>query len=126
MKKMSAFIIAVFLIFIQVVPMQANDIMPLWDNITRLTCRVTFDETVGTAYCKVGGRVDATRIVGSAVLYENGSEIMSWDINEYDNFWSISYEFTGVPGRSYELTLDVEVYMNGVWEPVEESDVTVC
>lgn len=127
MKKVVHMLVAVMLVIMQInTVVGAADIMPLWENITMISCEVTFDGTDGIVYSRIDGYDDVTAITGTLVLYEGYKEIMSWDIDEDDDYWSVLYAFDAVKGKTYKLELEAEVYMNGLWEPVEISDSTKC
>jgi hypothetical protein len=104
----------------------AAGIMPLWENTIDVACEVTFDETEGTVMSYIHGYDDVTAITGTLVLYEGYREIMSWDIDEEDGYWSVLYAFDAVKGKTYRLELEAEVYMDGLWESVEISESAKC
>lgn len=127
MKKVVHMLVAVMLVMVQLAAVAgAADVMPLWDNITLISCEVTFDGTDGVVYCRINGDAGVTEITGTLILYEGNSEIMKWDIEEDDDYWSVLYAFDGEKGKTYKLELEAEVYKDGLWEPVEASDSTKC
>ena len=127
MKKVVYMLIAAILVMTQIVVVTgASDVKPLWDNITLISCEVTFKGTEGIVYSRIDGDAGVTKITGTLTLYEGRREINSWDIEENDDYWSVLYAFEGVKGKTYRLELEAEVYKNGVWEPVEISDSTKC
>lgn len=127
MKKVVHTLLAVMLVITQLATVVgATDIMPLWENTIDVACEVTFDETEGIVYSRINGYDDVTAITGTLILYEGYREIMSWDIDEDDNYWSVLYAFDAVKGKTYRLELEAEVYKNGLWEPIEISDSTKC
>jgi len=127
MKKVVHMLVAVMLVITQLAIVSgAADIMPLWENITLISCEVTFDGTDGVVYSRIDGDAGVTKITGTLTLYEGSREIMSWDIDEDDDYWSVMYAFDGVKGKTYRLELEAEVYKDGLWEPVEISDSTKC
>ncbi len=127
MKKFVHILVAVMLVIIQLTTITgAAEIKPLWENITLISCEVTFDGTDGVAYCRINGDDGVTKITGTLTLYEGSSEIMSWDIEEKDDYRSVLYAFDGEKGKTYRLELEAEVYKDGLWGPVEISDSTKC
>ncbi len=127
MKKAVHSILAVVLVVMQLAIITgAADIMPLWENITVVSCEITFDGTDGVAYSRIQGHNGVTEMTGTLILYEGDEEIKRWDIAEEDYYWSVLYSFEGKTGTTYSLELDAEVYKDGLWEPVTASDSTKC
>ena len=127
MKKVVHMLLVMMLVITQLAAVVgASGIMPLWENTLDVACEVTFDGTEGVVYSRINGYNDVTAITGTLVLYEGYREIMSWDIDEDDSYWSVLYAFDAVKGKTYRLELEAEVYMDGLWESVEISDSTKC
>ena len=79
-------------------------IEPLWDNVNRIACEISFDGTEGTVYCDITAISSATSITGTLTLYESGREINSWDIDSDLPFVTINESFTGTKGRTYTMS----------------------
>lgn len=127
MKKVVHTLLAVMLVITQLATVVgAAGIMPLWENTIDVACEVTFDETEGTVMSYIHGYDDVTEITGTLVLYEGYREIVSWDIDEEDSYWSVLYAFDAVEGKTYRLELEAEVYMDGLWESIEISESAKC
>lgn len=101
-------------------------IEPLWDNVNRVSCEISFDGTEGTVYCDITAVSSATSISGTLTLYESGHEIDSWDIDSDLPFITINESFTGIKGRTYKLELDVVVTANGSPETITRTVSEKC
>ena len=99
---------------------------PNWDNVSRLSCRITFSGTRGTVFCDISARTGTTSITGTLTLYEDDVEIDSWDIDVETSYVTIADNFTGDSGSTYKLVLDADVVTNGVSEPLDYTATKVC
>lgn len=99
---------------------------PLWDNVNRVACEISFDGTDGTVVCDITAVSSATSITGTLTLYEEGTEIESWEIDSDLPFVTIIDSFTGIKKRNYTLSLDVVVVANGTSENISCSSSEKC
>ena len=97
-----------------------------WDTVRQVTCNVSFNGTRGTVTCDIFAVTGTTSITGTLKLYADGREIDSWDIDVDTSHATILDSFTGIRGSVYELVLDVDVVANGISEPIEITDITIC
>ncbi len=127
-KKVITILCAVCLLFLQTIPVLAavkNPIMPMWDNVSRITCDISFSGTTGTVECKVTGMTGTTSISGTATLYQGDTEIDSWDVTGKGSAFLVE-TFTGKRGKTYRLELDIDVTRNGVVEQITLDDTETC
>lgn len=101
-------------------------IIPLWDNVDRVSCRISFNGTAGKVVCDITAVAGTDSIEGTLTLYEDGIEIESWNIDVSTSYVTILDMFTGIKGCTYELVLDVDVVTDGVTEPIEITATKVC
>ena len=101
-------------------------VVPMWDNVNRATCQISFDGTAGSVSCTIIGEAGTNRIEGTLKLYENGTEIDSWIIDVDRSYVMILDSFTGIKGRTYQLVLNVDVTCDGITESVEVTSTKVC
>lgn len=101
-------------------------IEPLWDNVNRVSCEISFDGTEGTVYCDITAISSATSITGTLTLYESGREINSWDIDSDLPFVTINESFTGTKGRTYTLELEAAVTARGSSETITRTVSEKC
>ena len=99
---------------------------PNWDNVSRLSCSISFSGTRGTVFCDITAKTGTTSITGTLTLYEVDVEIDSWDIDVETSYVTIADNFTGVSGSTYKLVLDDDVVRNGVTEPLDHTATKVC
>ncbi|MBQ8402593.1 MAG: hypothetical protein IJX14_11770 [Clostridia bacterium] len=99
---------------------------PYWDNVRQVNCNVNFNGTRGTVTCDILAVTGTTSITGTLTLYADGREIDNWDIDVDTSHATILDSFTGLRGSVYELVLDIDVVTNGVSEPIEITDITIC
>ena len=101
-------------------------IEPMWDNVNRIACEISFEGTEGTVHCDITAVSSATSIVGTLTLYESGCEIDSWDIDTDLPFVTINESFTGIKGRTYTLELDAVVTARGSSETITRTAYERC
>lgn len=101
-------------------------IEPMWDNVNRIACEISFEGTEGTVHCDITAVSSATSIVGTLTLYESGREIDSWDIDTDLPFVTINESFTGIKGRTYTLELEAVVTARGSSETITRTDSARC
>lgn len=101
-------------------------IEPLWDNVNRVACEISFHGTDGTVVCDITAVSSATSITGTLTLYESGIEIDFWEIDSDLPFVSIIESFTGIKGRTYTLELDVVVTARGSSETITRTVYERC
>ncbi len=127
-KKFLTIICAVCLLFIHSIPVLAaikNSVIPMWDNVRRIVCDVSFSGTSGTVECTVTGMSGTTSISGTATLYEGDTEIDSWNVTGTRSAF-LAETFTGKSGKTYRLELEIDVTRNGVVEPISVDDTATC
>lgn len=103
-----------------------DPIVPMWDNVDRVSCSISFNGTAGKVICDITAVPDTDSIEGTLTLYENDVEIDEWNIDVNRSYVTILEEFTGVRGCTYRLVLDVDVYADGLSEPIEVTSTKVC
>ena len=129
MKKIKVFAFMMIIIissFVSVNVAAADEITPLWSNISSVTCKVTFNGTTGTVCCDITGQPGASAVRGTLVLYKGSTELKSWDLASNTGSKTILYGFTGISGITYKIELNAEVYKDGYWESISREDSTMC
>lgn len=101
-------------------------VKPLYDNARKVDCTLSFDGTAGSVSCKIQGVSGTTSIKGTLTLYCVNTVIRTWNIDASKASVSIDDDFTGVSGKWYRLTLDVDVTANGVTEPIWKTTTRQC
>ena len=103
-----------------------DPIVPLWDNVDRVSCSISFNGTAGRVICDITAVPGTDSIEGTLKLYENDVEIDSWTIDVNRSYATVLDSFTGVRGRTYKLVLDVDVTCDGVTESIGTTSTKVC
>ncbi|MBQ8396764.1 MAG: hypothetical protein IJX53_01030 [Clostridia bacterium] len=101
-------------------------VVPMWDNVNRAACQISFNSTAGSVSCNITADAGTDSIEGTLTLYENDVEINSWIIDVDRSYITIFDAFTGIKGRTYRLVLDVDVTCDGIIESVEVTSTKVC
>ena len=130
MNKMIVRIVGILLVvccmYTSVSAAVIEPITPMWDNVDRVSCRISFNGTAGKVVCDITAVSGTERIEGTLTLYRNGTEIDSWDIDVSTSYVTILDSFTGIRGSTYELVLDVDVVTDEGTEAIEVTTTKVC
>lgn len=116
----------IFCMGVSVCAATVEPIVPMWDNVDRVSCSISFNGTSGRVVCDITAVPGTESIDGTLTLYENDVEIDSWTIDVSRSYVTILEQFTGVSGCTYKLVLDVDVISGGVTEPIEVTSTKVC
>lgn len=107
-----------------------NTIVPLWDNINRLTVNITFDGTAGKASAYVADATYSAEISGTLTVYKQtkaGWLFICRETGESNRgVLSLSANFTGESGAYYKAEFSVTVTKNGVSEPATKVAYKTC
>lgn len=103
-----------------------DPIVPMWDNVNRISCSISFNGTSGRVICDITAVPGTDSIEGTLTLYEDNVEIEVWNIDVTQSYVTILDRFSGISGSTYKLVLDVDVYYNGTSEPIYVTSTEVC
>lgn len=107
-----------------------NTIVPLWDNINRLTVNITFDGTAGKASAYVSDATYSAEISGTLTVYKQtkaGWLFICRETGESNRgVLSLSANFTGESGAYYKAEFSATVTKNGVSEPATKVAYKTC
>lgn len=107
---------------------QAEEIVPLLDNINTLDVDMNFDGTTGYVAGGATRQTGVVRMEGTITLYEKinnqWSFVDEWSGSTTRKTLGISGDFTAVSGREYKAVMTVTAYRNeGTLEETVSHDV---
>lgn len=107
-----------------------NTIVPLWDNINRLTVNITFDGTAGKASAYVSDATYSAEISGTLTVYKQTKAGWLFICREKGTSSSgalpLKTSFTGESSAYYKAEYSVTVTKNGVSESATETAYKTC
>jgi hypothetical protein len=108
----------------------APDVSPLWNNIIKLSNRIVFDGTNGSAYGSVSGKSGTSSISGTLTVYrQSGSSwiyVDSTSGTSSNTILSLGCDFTAVSGGYYKSVFEVTVTINGLEESATKTSYGTC
>lgn len=133
-KRLISIIIVTICLISCVMPLivYASEIMPRWDNASKVNANIGFVGTSGVVSVNIQGIDGVSNISATATLYhknwlgiwvESGEE---WSYNVNQSYLSASESFTGKSGRQYKVELIGTVTKNGYAESVSASATAEC
>ncbi len=111
---------------------QGEIVMPMWDNASQITAKISFLDGDGYAEVAILGKSGVTNIsVDVKLFYKKPSgaweEIATnWDYNVNQRMLSINESFNAVAGREYKIEVSGTVTMNGYAESISKTATAVC
>ncbi len=133
MKKALSIFLASILVCSMAVSTTAavpEPIVPLWDNISRITNTVTFNGTKGTAKGLIIGTTGTDEISATLTVYvQNGSNwvfVGSDSDTVTSKTLALTVDFTGTSGGYYKSVLEVTVTIDGVAETETITEYRTC
>lgn len=133
MKKISAMILAVLMMISGCMTVYAavpETIVPLWENISSISCDLTFDGTDGIGKGIAKGLSGTTKMSGTVTVYVQTSsgweEVGSASNTVSGRSLSVSVDFEGETGEYYKAVFEITCVRNGVSESETRTEYKTC